>query len=121
MDERVQRWNPGPGFRHVLRPSDIHRFVDRMPHSMRPPRILLAPGEMDLDGWHGAEFVAVCAWPLARAGDWFAPRHAGAVERFGHPRGWSDETIRRFQLEEVLRRESERRFSLRASRTRSSA
>jgi len=115
----LDRVNPGPGFRHVLRKRDVERFLTLLPDWSELSRgldvILLAPGEAQLYGWQRSGCVAVCAWPRAIIEDWslaFAQAHRVALDRLAvrvealarkrlriH---WTEAGIRGFQLMVVL-------------------
>lgn len=62
----IDRPNPGPRYRHLLRKDDIRRFIRLLPNweelSVGLRAIVLAPGECNCDGWYHSGIVAVCAW-----------------------------------------------------------
>ena len=115
----IDRIDPGPGFRHVLRKRDVEKFLTLLPDwgelSRGLDAILLAPGEARLFGWHRPGRIAVCAWPRAIIEEWslwFANAHIDALERLDvsvEPLGgkrvrihWTEPGIRGFQLMVVL-------------------
>ena len=115
----IDRLNPGPGFRHVLRKGDVERFLTLLPDWEELSRgldaVLLAPGEARLYGWHRPGRIAVCAWPRAiieQWSVWFAIEHIDALERLdvsveklGGKRvriHWTEAGVRGFQLMAVL-------------------
>ena len=63
----IDRRRPGKGFRHLLMQKDIRSFIAILPDwdelSIGLNAIVLAPGDMDLFGYHTRGVVHICAWP----------------------------------------------------------
>ena len=113
----IDRQRPGAGFRHLLKKSDVERFIRLLPKwgelSTGLSAILLAPGD-DCYGWHRPGVVALCAWDIAlwqwSTGDFFAG-HVELLDRIGVPHeaadgGWlckfEPATVRAFLLVHVF-------------------
>jgi len=62
----IERRRPGAGYRHLLRKSEIERFIsivpdwDELSNGLRA--IVLDEGDDRCMGWHRPGIVAVCAW-----------------------------------------------------------
>ncbi len=117
----VHRRKPGTGYRHLLRRSDIERFMGLLPDWPELSRglnaIVLAPGDPSTCGWHRPGVVAICAWqrdlnladlcPL-----WLKSHGSLLLKQISEPGDRSDDdrivrrlaewTIRAFQLTHIL-------------------
>jgi len=62
----VDKQRPGPGFRHVLRRSDVLRFIELIPNwdelAKDLDAIVLAEGDEETEGWYTEGVVGICAW-----------------------------------------------------------
>jgi hypothetical protein len=60
------RRRPGPGYRHLLRASDIERFIALLPDwdelATGLQVVILDAGEWDTGGWHDSGAIGICAW-----------------------------------------------------------
>lgn len=117
----IRREQPGAGFRHVVRKSDLAKFMDILPeweelsHGLR--EIVLAKGDPDAAGWHRPGIVAICAWERCDSQELsksFVEDHASLYDRLGISYTWTvddgyenegyfvatftDESIRAYQL-----------------------
>lgn len=82
----------GRGYRHVVEPEEVERFVTALPEwpvSRRDLRALvLAPGEPDVMGYYRAGHIALCAWPREMAllcDEAFVEEHRVVFGRLGVP------------------------------------
>ena len=115
----IDRIRPGRGYRHVLRKSEVERFIALIPDWERLSNgldaIVLDRGSVDLLGWYGCGVVAICAWDRDHTGGWtheFVEEHRGILDRLGVPvteesasycnLAWTDQTIKGFQLMHIL-------------------
>jgi hypothetical protein len=115
----IDRRKPGSGHRHILRKSDVERFIALLPDwpelSKGLNAIVLAPGNQRCAGWHTPGVVAVCAWEreLWQETDRdFCRDHQAFFQMIGvamePPDGdyvvikWTESTIRAFQLVHIL-------------------
>lgn len=109
---------PGRGYRHVLRRSDIERFISLLPDwdelSDGLDGIVLLPGQSGYQGWCLETWVGICAWErhlwhyydrsyldhpresITRLGVPVEPRPEGLIMR------WTEDTVRAYQLLDVL-------------------
>jgi hypothetical protein len=113
-----ERQRPGKGYRHVLRKSDLERFVTLLHEweelAVGLETIVLLEGRDDLEGIYGPGWIGICAWTRAL---WHhydrtfleAPRKS--ILRVGvvlEDRGdgligkWTDEAVRAYQLVDVF-------------------
>jgi hypothetical protein len=114
-----ERQRPGKGYRHVLRKADIERFIALLPDwdelSRGLDAIVLLPGHPENEGWCSDDgWIGICAWDRAL---WHR-YHRSWTE---HPRDsmarldvpfelvdgqmiakWTEETVRGYQLLDVL-------------------
>ena len=84
----IDRQRPGPGHRHLLRKSDVARFVRLIPNWAELSRgldaIVLAPGSERADGTYSGDVIRIHAWtrelgrPAPRG---FAEGHARLLAR----------------------------------------
>jgi hypothetical protein len=115
----IDRQRPGIGYKHVLRTTDIHRFLGLLPDwnnlAVGLNAIVLATHEYNVAGYCGPGVVAVCAW---ESGLWTQTRvdfyedHRAIFERLGVeceplPNGdvlckWDEPAVRAFQLLHIL-------------------
>lgn len=62
----VERRRAGDGYRHVVRRSDVRRFVELLPRwqelSQGVTTIVLDRGGQGCMGWYERGVVAICAW-----------------------------------------------------------
>lgn len=73
----IDRKRPGKGYRHLLKPSDIRRFIAILPDwdelSTGLNAVVLAPGEGNPTGYtfgyHTPGVVHICAWELGDRDD----------------------------------------------------
>ncbi|MDQ6779066.1 MAG: hypothetical protein M3256_25245 [Actinomycetota bacterium] len=117
-DVVFERRRPGKGYRHVLNKTDIERFIALLPdweevsHGLEA--IVLLPGRDDVEGVYVSPWVGIYAWSRAlwwlydashfenpresitRLGVPFEPLDGGFVAK------WTDETVRAYQLLDVL-------------------
>jgi hypothetical protein len=60
------RRRPGAGYRHLLRRTDIERFIALLPDwdelAAGLDVVILDAGEWNTDGWHDTGAIAICAW-----------------------------------------------------------
>ena len=117
----IKREPPGAGFRHIIRKTDIDRFVRLLPEweelSDGLNEIILAAGERSTSGWHMPGVVAICAWEhgnIRELNQAFVGEHASLFDRLGILYSWiadedyedngyfmvqySDDSIRAYQL-----------------------
>jgi hypothetical protein len=61
-----ERRRPGPGYRHLLRRSDLESFIALLPDwdelAVGLQVVILDAGECETDGWHVRGAIAICAW-----------------------------------------------------------
>jgi hypothetical protein len=115
---RLDRRDPGPGFRHVVTIAQLRAFIALLPDwddvAVGLDAIVLDEGQ-DCMGWHDIGIVAVCAW---EHGLWweacdpaFEDAHRDVLEIIGVERElqadelkvrWTDEQARAFQLLHIL-------------------
>lgn len=119
----IVREKPGPGFKHLLRKSDIETFVRILPDWDELAKglnaIVLAQGEDNTDGWHNDGVVAVCAWERSLwqelEDNEFVAAHAPIWQRLGVDWGrqrdgretyvevrWTESQARAYQLLHIL-------------------
>ncbi len=121
----IRREQPGAGFRHLVRKTDINRFVSLLPEweklSNGLHEIILAAGEENTAGWHKPGSAAICAWEHGDTRELnreFVDEHAGLFDRLGILYSWiddaeyeengyymvqySDDSIRAYQLLHVF-------------------
>jgi hypothetical protein len=114
----IDRQRPGKGYRHLLRQTDVERFVALLPDWDELARgldaIVLAEGEFDTHGWCDNGVIGVCAWPreLVESVDHrYAADHHAVLDQLGVPvrrfasvyrLEWTEETARAFQLLHIL-------------------
>jgi hypothetical protein len=113
-----ERHRPGKGYRHVLRKSDLERFISLLPDweelAVGLETIVLLEGRHDLEGIYGPGWIGLCAWTRAlwhqydrtfseaprqsilRVGVAFEERGDGLIGK------WTDEAIRAYQLLDVF-------------------
>jgi len=115
----INRLPAGRGYRHVVEPEDVERFVrllsdwDELSRGIRA--IVLASGDDDLQGWYGWDnVIAVCAWPRELVDVWdreFQIAHAPVTDRLGVTTepdedgvllGFDEASARGFQLMHVF-------------------
>jgi len=62
----IDRFKPGPGFRHFLKKRDIFAFIELLPDwdvlAQGLDAIVLVPGDSGTDGWYDHGVIAICAW-----------------------------------------------------------
>ena len=115
----IHRAKPGVGYRHVLRQSEVGRFLALLPDWDELSRglnvVLLGRGNRQADGWYHPGVVALCAWEreLWRelSGPWYE-QHRALFERLGVPCfptsdgcylcRFTEATVRAYQLLHVL-------------------
>lgn len=114
-----ERRRPGPGYRHVLRKSDIQRFIgllpdwDELSHGLEG--IVLMPGDPRYEGMCFETWIGVFAWTrelwhcydrgyldnpresITRLGVPFEPDSSGLLIA-----KWTKDTVRAYQLLDVL-------------------
>lgn len=114
----VDRKRPGLGYRHLLKQKNIYAFIGILPDWQEISKglnaIVLAPGDWDLDGWHEAGVVHICAW---EADLWIehtrehCERHRDVFDRLGLVREqrkgyvlckWTEPQARAYQLLHVF-------------------
>jgi hypothetical protein len=71
---RLDRNDPGDGYRHVLTVPQLRKFIGLLPNwdeiAVGLDAIVLDSGREDAMGWYDRGVVALCAWP-AHSGFWF--------------------------------------------------
>src|SRR5215210_4223798 len=89
---QLDRQDPGPGFRHLLRTVDVSRFIEILPAwddlATGLDAVVLARGEPDCDGWHTRGVVAICAWERdlwRRVSPSYFAEHRTLWDRLGVP------------------------------------
>ena len=94
----IDRERPGSGYRHIVKPRDIERFISLIPDWQDLSRglnvILLGRGRSGRDGWYNSSgVIGLCAWPVEMVssldGDWFSAHH-DLLTRLG-VETWTDE------------------------------
>ncbi len=118
-DIRLDRSDPGPGFRHLVTIAQLREFVALLPDwdeiAVGLDAIVLAEGESHAMGWHTYGVVGVCAW---EHGIWwddcypgFIRDHAELLDTLGvvpeksagrYRLRWTEEQARAFQLLHIL-------------------
>jgi hypothetical protein len=117
----IDRQRPGEGYRHILRTTDIYKFLDILPDwenlAVGLNAVVLARGENGTDGWHNTGVVAVCAWEVDLWREYnpdteFYANHAPIFERLGvmcKPLNdgyiqcqFDERTVRAYQLLHIL-------------------
>lgn len=114
----VDRLRPGPGYRHLLKQRDVHRFIAILPDwnelSAGLSAIVLAPGEWNTSGYHVPGVVHVCAWETELWHECTVAHyqeHRDIFERLGIPCElhsdyvlckWTEPTARAYQLLHIL-------------------
>lgn len=114
----IDRERPGRGYRHLVKKSDVTRFVRLLPNWIELSQglrlILLARGEETCLGWHRTGIVTVCAWQDCLWEEWqgwFFDEHRRTLDRIGVPYEKHDgdylckfeaSTVRAFQLVHIL-------------------
>jgi hypothetical protein len=113
-----ERRRPGKGFRHVLRKSDIERFIALLPDwdelSSGLDGIVLLPGDPEYEGITLGTWLGIFAWErelwhhydrsyldhpresITRLGVPFEPHGNDLIAK------WTEETVRAYQLLDVL-------------------
>ena len=116
----IDREPPGSGYRHIVKPRDITRFISLIPDWQELSRglnvILLARCQPDCDGWYKYDgVIGICAWDVEMVmpykEEWFW-EHRDLLTRLGvetwtnqdgEPFGrWTPSTIRAYQLLHVF-------------------
>lgn len=114
----LERRRPGPGYRHLLRRTEIERFIALLPDwdelAVGLRLLVLDSGEYGLDGWHTNGMVGLCAWERDLWIDYhpdFVQEHRAILDRLGvesdpHDAGvvvrWTEATAKAYQLLHVL-------------------
>jgi hypothetical protein len=133
-----ERRRAGKGYRHVLRKSDIERFIGLLPDwdevSAGLDAIVLLPGHPENEGWCSVDgWIGIHAWERALWHRYHAswtehPR--ASMARIGVPfelhdgemlAKWTEETVRAYQLLEVLLHELGHHRDRMTTRTRQQA
>ena len=91
----IRREQPGAGYRHFVRKSDVAKFITLLPQwddlSVGLTEIILARAEPDTAGWHRPGSVAVCAWERQmprNLGREFVQEHSQLYDRLGISYVW---------------------------------
>ncbi len=115
---RLDRRDPGPGFRHLLTIAQLRDFLALLPDwddvAIGLDAIVLAEGG-DSMGWHRYAVVAVCAWEQdlwwTDVHPWFEEEHARILDLLEVERvkvggrveaRWTEAQARAFQLLHIL-------------------
>jgi hypothetical protein len=119
---RLDRRDPGPGFRHVLTIPQLRRFLELLAEWELVPAsldaIVLDRGSPDgLIGWYLDGVIGLCAWPMEDGYRWvdvcpeWVARHATVLERLEvhvEKRGprrelhWTENQARAYMLLDVF-------------------
>ncbi len=114
-----ERHRPGRGYRHILSKPDVERFITLLPDwdelSAGLDAIVLLAGNPEYQGWYGPDWIGICAWDRAlwhiydrsyldnpresitRLGVPLEPHHTdGVIAK------WTEETVRAYQLLDVM-------------------
>ena len=115
---RLDRWDPGPGFRHVVTVAQLRAFIALLPDwddlAVGLDAVVLDEGQ-DSMGWHSEGVIGICAWEQAlwwEDGDRdFVEDHRHVLDVLGVERRahgdalevcWTEEQARGFQLLHIL-------------------
>ena len=115
----IDRQKPGAGFRHVITVRQLQQFLEILPDWRELSRglngIVLAPGDVEMMGWHKNGVVGICAWPRHLPQHWetgFVQDHQEILDRLGVPlrelsKGttqclFTEESARGFSLMHIL-------------------
>jgi hypothetical protein len=75
---RLDRRNPGVGYRHAVTVPELRTFVGLLPDgdeiAIGLDAIVLGEGRDDAMGWYDEGVVVLCAWP-GHSGFWFESDH----------------------------------------------
>jgi hypothetical protein len=111
-----ERFRPGPGYRHLLRRSDLERFIALLPDwdelAIGLRCVMLGEGDPVCLGWHNPGNVGICAWDRNLWTDfhpdslnqWLLDR-LGVEVRPANGRmnvRWTETTAKAFQLMDVF-------------------
>ena len=130
---RIDRRDPGPGYRHVLTVAQLRTFVELLPDwdevAVGLDAIVMDAGSSWEMGWYMSGVVALCAWPAdlwnTTSPSWITANEQMlnlldvAVEKRGgkHWLLWTEAQARAFTLLDVLPHELGHHHDLMRTRT----
>jgi hypothetical protein len=101
---RLDRRDPGPGYRHVLTVGQLRKSLSLLPDwdevALGLDAIVIGEGRPDAMGWYSDRVIVLCAWP-AESGFW------GEADK-----DWIDDNIDLLSLLGVEVDEQDGRFGL---------